>query len=175
MGLRYLRIDSADILKSFNCGIHNMDIFIHSSLDSLIQQNKKYSLFIVEDDEVIVGMYVISTGHLVDSDGVFHEIPEGEPWIYLGKELQVQDAQRYETQEIDYLAVREDLLKTGIGTAIIRKLSQDAMEKGYYFLTVDAYHDSQYSAIPFYEKMGFFALEEYSEEKNTLRMAKVLA
>lgn len=36
---------------------------------------------------------------------------------------------------------------------------------------IDAYHDKDYSAIPFYEKCGFFALQEFSEEYDSLRMA----
>ena len=35
--------------------------------------------------------------------------------------------------------------------------------------TMDEY--IHYSAIPFYEKQGFFALQEYSDEYDTLRMA----
>ena len=50
-----------------------------------------------------------------------------------------------------------------------------AMDKECFFLTVDAYHNAEYSAIPFYEKMGFFAIEEFSDDSDTLRMAKRLA
>lgn len=38
------------------------------------------------------------------------------------------------------------------------------------FMTVSAYHSKDYSAIPFYEKQGFFAIQEYSDEYDTLRM-----
>lgn len=78
----------------------------------------------------------------------------------------------YPTLEIDYLAVRSDLRDKGIGTEIIAHLSETAHVKKCYFLTVDAYHTKGYTAIPFYEKQGFFALQEYSEEYDTLRMAK---
>lgn len=46
-----------------------------------------------------------------------------------------------------------------------------AQSNGCFFLTVDAYHDDEYSAIPFYEKCGFFALQELSDEYDSLRMA----
>ena len=39
------------------------------------------------------------------------------------------------------------------------------------FLTIDAYHDNEYSAIPFYEKQGFFALQEFIEDYDSLCMA----
>lgn len=47
-----------------------------------------------------------------------------------------------------------------------------AKDRKCYFLTVDAYHSKSYSAIPFYEKQGFFALQDYSDDFDTLRMAK---
>jgi len=78
----------------------------------------------------------------------------------------------YPTIEIDYLAVRKDLRERGYGTEILTEITEAARRKGSYFLTVDAYHDREYSAIPFYEKLGFFALQEFSEEHETLRMAK---
>jgi len=46
-----------------------------------------------------------------------------------------------------------------------------AAQKDLFFLTVEAYYDNNYSAIPFYEKNGFFPLQELSPNNNTLRMA----
>lgn len=77
----------------------------------------------------------------------------------------------YPTLEIDYLAVRKDLRGKGYGSEIMAELVKKAKSKNCYFLTVDALHIKGYSAIPFYEKNGFFALQEYSDESDTLRMA----
>ena len=41
-----------------------------------------------------------------------------------------------------------------------------------YWRVYDAYHDAEYSAIPFYEKCGFFALQELSKDYDSLRMAR---
>ena len=172
MELEYLSGESVDTLKDFECGIQSMDAFIHSSLQSFLQHNDRYDLVVVsEKDNGIVAMYVTSTGGFVDCNGEFQDILIGKPWEYLDDDLQVHDGVRYSTLEIDYLAVRKDLRYKGYGKEIISKLSRQARESDCYFLTVDAYHDTEYSAIPFYEKCGFFALQEYSEEQDTLRMA----
>lgn len=117
-------------------------------------------------------MFVTSSGIFVDHDGEFQDLPLGKPWGYLDDDFEMHSGTMYPTLEIDYLAVRRDLRDKGIGTEIIAHLSETAHVKKCYFLTVDAYHTKGYTAIPFYEKQGFFALQEYSEEYDTLRMAK---
>ena len=172
MVLRYLRADSAEVLSDFECGIQNMDTFIHSSLSSFLEYNPRYMLDIVEtDNHDIVGLIVTSAGGFVDYDDEFHDYPNGKPWTYWNEEWELKEAVRFPTLEIDYLAVRKDLRGNGIGTEIVEELSRRAKKTGCFFLTVDAYHDTKYTAIPFYEKCGFFALQEYSEDSDSLRMA----
>ena len=171
--LKYSREDSADILKDFECGIRAMDDFIHSRLDSFLNNDSRYSFYVALDDEHgIVAMFVTSSGIFVDHDGEFQDLPLGKPWGYLDDDFEMHSGTMYPTLEIDYLAVRRDLRNEGIGAEIIAHLSETAHSKRCYFLTVDAYHTKGYTAIPFYEKQGFFALQEYSEEYDTLRMAK---
>ena len=171
--LRFSKESSADILTDFECGIHVMDEFIHGSLNVFLQNDPRYSFYVIFDDSLgIVGMCVTSAGVFVDHDGQFEDIPFGKPWGYFDEEFQLHSGTMYPTLEIDYLAVRKDLREQGFGREIIAELLAVAAQKNCYFLTVDAYHDSEYSAIPFYEKCGFFALQEYSEDHDTLRMAK---
>ena len=103
-------------------------------------------------------MYIISAGIFVDKDGVFENIPYGKPWAYLDEDSGMQYATMYPTLEIDYLAVRKDLRKKGYGSLVIEELSKTARNRNCYFMTVSAYHSKDYSAIPFYEKQGFFAI-----------------
>lgn len=150
-----------------------MDDFIHGSLASFLEKDPRYSLYVAIDDcQGIVAMFITSPGIFVDHDGEFQDLPFGKPWGYFDDDLQMHAGTMYPTLEIDYLAVRKDLRQRGIGSEIIDNLSQTARNKNCYFLTVDAYHTQDYTAIPFYEKQGFFALQEYSEEYETLRMAK---
>lgn len=170
--LRYLKGSSASILEGFECGIQKMDAFIHESLDAFLKNDPRYSFFVVVEEELgIVAMFVTSSGMFVDHDEEFDDIPFGKPWGYMGEDLKMHAGMMYPTLEIDYLAVRKDLRGKGYGSTIIEELSRIAQNKGCFFLTVDAYHDAEYSAIPFYEKCGFFALQELSEEYDSLRMA----
>ena len=171
--LRFSKGLSTDILKDFECGIQTMDEFIHGSLDSFLKNDPRYNFYVaIEDGLGIVAMFVTSAGIFVDHDGEFEDIPLGKPWGYMDDNLEMHSGTMYPTIEIDYLAVRKDLREKGYGTEIIDEIADTAKHKGCYFLTVDAYHNRGYSAIPFYEKQGFFALQEYSEEQDTLRMAK---
>ncbi len=171
--LRYSKELSADILKDFECVIQTMDEFIHGSLQTFLSNDSRYNFYVaVEDDLGIVAMFVTSAGIFVDHDGVFEDLPFGKPWGYMDEDLEMHSGTMYPTLEIDYLAVRKDLRGKGYGTEILSEITNTAKCRGSYFLTVDAYHNRSYSAIPFYEKRGFFALQEFSEEHDTLRMAK---
>ena len=171
--LRFSVESSADILKNFECGIHEMDVFIRDELQAFLKNDPRYQLNVAIDEiKGVVAMFVISSGIFVDNDGEFHDIPYGKPWSYMDEDFQIQSGTMYPSLEIDYLAVRKDLRTSGYGSKIIEEISIRAKSKNFYFLTVDAYHAKGYSAIPFYEKQGFFALQEYSEEYDTLRMAR---
>lgn len=170
--MSFSKEERADLLNGFECGIPVMDEFIHTQLDTFLRNNPRYTLYIVKNDEAdVVAFFVISTGAFVDDKGEYTELPSGEPWGYLDEDLGPQACQRFPTLEIDYLAVRQDCRNKGIGHHVMLELIGLATERDVFFLTVDAYHDTSYSAIPFYEKQGFFALQEYSVDSNTLRMA----
>lgn len=149
-----------------------MDNFIHCSLESFLKNDSRYQLNVAKDDALgIVAMFVTSPGNFVDNGDEYQDLPLGKPWSYLDEESQIQSGMMYPSLEIDYLAVRKDLRNNGYGTRILEELLLRAKEKNCYFLTVDAYHTKGYSAIPFYEKRGFFAIQEYSDDFETLRMA----
>lgn len=170
--LRYSKESYANVLDDFECGIPKMDEFIHESLNDFLMNDPRYSFFVAEEEGLgIVAMFVISSGMFIDHDEEFDDIPFGKPWGYMGEDLQMHSGMMYPTLEIDYLAVRKDLRTKGFGREIIEELSRIAHSKGCFFLTVDAYHDCDYSAIPFYEKCGFFALQDFSENYDSLRMA----
>lgn len=169
--LQYTKEISTKTLEGFECGIAKMDDFIHHSLDAFLKNDSRFNFYVVRDGQDVVAMFVTSRGMFIDHDDVFDDIPFGKPWGYLGKDFRMHSGMMYPTLEIDYLAVRKDLRGNGFGSAIIDELSKIAQSIGCYFLTVDAYHDNEYSAIPFYEKCGFFAIQELSEDYDSLRMA----
>ena len=171
--LSFSKEERADLLNGFECGIPVMDEFIRTQLDDLLSNDPRYSLYVVRNDGAdIVAFFVISIGAFVDNKGEYADLPFGKPWGYMDEDSELRSCLRYPTLEIDYLAVRKDCRNNGIGHQVVLELIGLATERDMFFLTVDAYHDASYSAIPFYEKQGFFALQEYSVDSNTLRMAK---
>ena len=57
-----------------------------------------------------------------------------------------------------------------IGKVIIQNLVDLARRQKSDFITVDAYFNETYSAVPFYEKVGFIPVESIREGSDTLRM-----
>lgn len=175
--LQFSKESDAKILQDFTCGIDAMDEFIHGDLSTFLNNDPSYQFYVAREQESgeIVAMYVISNGIFIDNNKEFNYLPFGQRWGYLDDELELREGTMYPTLEIDYLAVREGFRKQGYGREVISELTRTATNKGLYFLTVEAYHDEEYSAIPFYEKTGFFPLQELSPESNTLRMAMRIA
>ena len=149
-----------------------MDDFINDGLEEFLQNDPHYHFYTVSNNEQgIVAMLVTSQGGFVDYNNDYLHLPFGKPWGFLNEDAQLQTRMMYRTLEIDYLAVRKDLREKGYGTRIISDLSTIARDKELYFITVEAYCKGDYSAIPFYEKMGFFPLQAYSSQYDTLRMS----
>lgn len=147
-----------------------MDLFIHDGLEYILQEPKYNFYTVVDDSNVIVAMFVYSEGKVLREKNEYLEIIEdGSPHATFENGC-VIDRICYDTLEIDYLAVQEEYRNRGIGSTIISQLALLAKKKGKHFLTVDAFHEEGYSAIPFYEKNQFITVEEYKKEKDTQRM-----
>lgn len=168
--LHFQKQTSHFILQDFYCGVPKMDSFIRDGL-CYILKDPKYNFYIVRnDDNDIVAMFVYSDGVVIREKNEFHEIIDtGSPYaIFEGG--YIVDKICYYTLEIDYLAVQEEYRNQGIGSTIIAQLAHLAQSLGKHFLTVDAFHEPTYSAIPFYEKNQFIAVEDYKETQDTMRM-----
>ncbi len=174
MKLIFRKQTSASVLSDFHCGVGVIDAFIHGQLEEVLDR-QKHSLYTVHcETGKLVAMFITSPGAVLRSKGAKLEIEEtGTPHTTFDNG-EFHDMIRYDTLELDYLAVREEYRGQYIGTEIIEKLSERAVMENRYFITVGAYHDGTYSAIPFYEKNHFCAVEEYDENEDTLRMYKYI-
>lgn len=168
--LHFQKQESHYILQDFYCGVLKMDFFIKDGLEYILK-DPRYNFYVVKDDNgVIVAMFVYSEGKVIRGKDEYIEIiDEGCPHAVFDDGC-IIDAVCYETLEIDYLAVQEEYRNQGIGSTIISQLAQLAKGQGRHFLTVDAFHEEGYSAIPFYEKNHFIAVEDYKKEQDTQRM-----
>ena len=168
----FRREASAKILKGFNCGIREMDNFIHFKLDDFLSDHKNQLFVVYNEDKVIVGMFVLSEGYFYDDNDAFIDSPAyGKPFAVLDRQTgSTKIAKRYSTIEIEYLAVEKDFREQSIGTEIILAITDLANSQHTPFITVDAYVTIHYSAVPFYEKCGFTHLENQDRGYDTMRM-----
>ena len=170
------RHSSAEALKSFECGIKEMDQFIHRDLSGFLVDHKN-QLFVVRDmQNAVVAMFVLSEGFFFDNSKAFEDMPAyGKPFAILDKVTgTTKFTKRYSTVEIEYLAVSKDLRGTHIGTSIIQAIANLARSQSTQFITVDAYCTMNYSAVPFYQKCNFKILENQDRTYDTVRMLYVV-
>lgn len=152
----YERADDMSVLSDFYCGIYDMDTFIHKSLQGAISR-EGLDTYLVKDGNEILAVFAICEHSL-------------------RTRLSTGEYVNYDTIEIEYLAVRKDRQKCGIGRSIINQIIEKMMQ-GRNMLSVSAYVDidSKYSAVPFYEKCGFHRIGgRLHDLADYVRMVRIL-
>lgn len=177
MRLFFRKQTSTKVLSEFYCGVGTIDEFIHGNLKFVLDDDM-YSFYTVHfETGELVAMFITSPGAILRKKGAKLKIEETGTLHTTFDDGEFHDMIRYDTLELEYLAVQEeyrDNKKDRIGSKIIEELTAQARNEGKYFITVGAYHESGYSAVPFYEKNQFCAVEKYDEDKDTLRMYKYI-
>lgn len=174
-------LDDVSQLADFNCGIKDMDNFIHSGLASSLK-NHYCNLFSVTLNDEIVAMFSLSFDSLeLDLDSL-EEILDNlsssnKPNLSSNYVDTFLSKHHYPALEISYLAVRENYRRQGIGKAVVDSIAEMAQRQktaGCMFLTVEAYIEEDYSAVPFYNACHFEPCEYKKPDKETLRMFRTL-
>lgn len=153
-------LSETSILSSFHCGIEEMDVFIHETLQNAITANACKAFCLYAENEV-VAIYAMNFDALIlktqEAYNLLHR--DREPIdIKLEYEDIFKSVQSHPAIEISYLAVRQDCQKKKLGTLIIDHIIEEAISQtlaGCQFVTVSAYDTPKYSAVEFYEKCGF--------------------
>ena len=161
----------ASILSDFTCGLQKMDTFIHHHLQSYLDKYPCSAYCLCNEEEKIIAFFVIRYDTLV----VFDEESSDDHKIIYDTELPTAiPVNEYPSIEIEYLAVAKNFQRQGIGRICMQQIINLADEVcqrlKIEFITVDAFKSDGYSAIPFYEKCHFSALEYPDSTKDTLRM-----
>lgn len=157
-----------------------MDAFIHSGLEDSLKNHycNTYSVYL--DDE-LVAMFALSFDSLeLDSDSL-EEMTEGlsgnKPDMSREYVETFLSKHHYPALEIAYLAVKEKYRRQGMGKSIVNAIADMAQRQnmaGCMFLTVEAYIEKDYSAVPFYYSCHFEPCEFKKPNKETLRMFRAL-
>lgn len=155
-GLIYERTDDMSVLSDFCCGVFDMDDFIHRSLQNAVLR-EGLETYIIRSDKEIIAVLSICEGVL-------------KTRIATGQLIE------YKTEEIEYLAVRKDKQRRGIGRSIINWIVERYRGK-MTMLSVSAYIDidTKYSAAPFYQKCGFLIVSKPKHDlDNYVKMARII-
>lgn len=155
-GLIYERTDDMSVLSEFCCGVFDMDDFIHHHLQNAVLREGLETYIIKSGKEVLAVLSIcesvlktrIATGELIE----------------------------YKTEEIEYLAVRKEMQRRGIGRSIINWIVERFRGK-MTMLSVSAYRDidTKYTAAPFYEKCGFLIVSKPKHDlDNYVKMARII-
>lgn len=174
-------LDNVSQLDDFNCGIKAMDDFIHSGLANSVR-NHYCNLYSVTLDNEIVAMFSLSFDSLeLDWDSLEeildNQSSSNKPNLSSNYVDTFLNKHHYPALEISYLAVGENYRRQGIGKAVVDSIAEMAQRQktaGCMFLTVEAYIEEDYSAVPFYNACHFEPCEYKKPDKETLRMFRTL-
>lgn len=174
-------LDNVSQLDDFNCGIKAMDDFIHSGLANSVR-NHYCNLYSVTLDNEIAAMFSLSFDSLeLDLDSLEeildNQSSSNKPNLSSNYVDTFLSKHHYPALEISYLAVKENYRRKGIGKAVVDSIAEMAQRQktaGCMFLTVEAYIEEDYSAVPFYNACHFEPCEYKKPDKETLRMFRTL-
>ncbi len=159
----------ANILSEFTCGLQPMDDFIHQELQSYLNNgNLAYCVRNLDNNEIIAFFVIaLDTEIIIDDD-----FQDDLKTIY---DINANQ-EKYQSLEIEYLAVLNKYQKQGLGRAcldfICENYSMFFPNKSIDLITVSAYKSAQYSTTMFYYKCDFSQLEDFNPNSDTLRMYK---
>lgn len=190
------RADDTSALRHFECGLEDMDRFIHDQEQGLAKyiECRLSTLWLVYEGEKVVAFFALSKDVLVlnhqDRDHINKDeklsssLPDKENSVFWERD-------KYPAIEIDFFAVckeKREIKGNHLGTAIIESIAQIAAKDPFsstLFLTVEALHTPQYSTIGFYKDYCGFEFSEkareayeynmrYGNNSTTCRMYKVI-
>lgn len=149
--LEIFPLENVSRMFSFSCGEESMDEYIRNGLQQSIEAHF-CKAFEVKCKGEIVAFFALNFDSLEYED-VF------------------KNKHSYPAIEISFLAVRNDVRNSGIGSAVLSeiiRLGKAQPIAGCQFITVMAYYRKGYSAAGFYKKKGFTKIKGGGKE--TIRM-----
>lgn len=178
--LEIQKLSDANELKDFYCGIDTIDDFLHGDFKDYLYLGI-CKAFVVKESGNVVAMYSLDKFNVYIGDDVKSRMREGVkpiPQEALDPDNPYWRLPLIDSIEITYLAVAKERQHQHLGSFIIEKIIQDLLadnECTSPLLTVRAYKSETYTAVPFYEKCGFFPTEDASASKPTLCMYRIIA
>lgn len=179
--MKICKIRDIDELKTFQCGIPEMDNFIHNELAYSVEGH--YCVpYALKDGKEIIAFYALGYDSLVFPADYFDDFlhgyaSSGRPDIPPRYWSTFKNKQHYPAMGISYFAVSATYQRQHIGSALLEDILSRIRQKndaGCQFVVVDALVTDCYSAIGFYAKVGFTVCEDKKPYKDCVRMYRVL-
>lgn len=169
--LFFERTMDASVLSGFSCGIDSMDEFIHQELQNYLWMGS-CQMYVIYDGDEVIAMFCLDNHNLCLSEVAKEKIQEGvKPSPTNAPETDSSYWYRtfYDAIEITYLAVIKERQHQHIGSFIIERIMDKVAHDADVccdFVTVRALKHKDYSAVPFYQKCGFYPAEKEIEGRN---------
>lgn len=169
--LSFERTTDARVLSQFSCGIDSMDEFIHTELQDYLWMGN-CQMYVIREDEEIIAMFCLDNHNLCLSEVTKEKMQEGvkpSPQDAPDADNPYWYKTFYDAIEITYLAVAEARQHQHIGSFIIERIMDKVAHDtdiNCDFVTVRALKHDNYTAVPFYQKCGFFPAEKEVEGRN---------
>lgn len=177
--LSIVQVPDTSSFVSFDCGVDEMDHFIHSGLELSVKNNfcRLYSVN-MNDTPVALFSLTFDSLYLDQDDKTDLQLLKGDG-ITSDYSDTFWSKRHYPALEISYLAVSTNMRNKGLGSFLIEEIALMAIKQktgGCQFLTVEAIAngDEGYSAVGFYSKQNFTACEYPNPAKATRRMFRPL-
>ncbi len=173
------RENSACVLSDFECGIAQIDEYIHNNLQVDLQ-NHACNLYVVYTaDRQIAAMFALSSDSIVLDNDDRDDVSCGvwSPNFETGEQKdRFLEQTKYSAIEIYHLAVHKDFQGKHLGRFIIQEIIKQVKSKaiaGCQFITLNALFDKGYCTSNFYAKCGFLMTTRNGSIQNgtnTIRM-----
>lgn len=164
--------DEYESLKTFESGNARMDDFIHDYLSACSRSHFCITYYVrLKPKGEVIALFSLSNDSVDLNEDDFDDMRIGAA----GTELPIIEAnfrERFEQKctypslEITYLAVSKKYQNLRIGSTLIdfiANIARNQKVSGCVFLTVNALHTANYSAVSFYEKNHFAKLTPVSQ------------
>ena len=164
--------DEYESLKTFESGNAQMDDFIHEYLSACSRNHFCITYYVrLEPKGDVVALFSLSNDSVDLNEDDFDDMRIGAagtelPMIEADFRERFEQKCTYPSLEITYLAVSKKYHNLKIGSTlidVIANIARNQKVSGCVFLTVNALHTANYSAVPFYEKNHFAKLTPVSQ------------
>jgi len=175
------RADNTSALSDFRCGVKSMDDFIHDKENGLAKfiEFGLSNLWLVYEGEKVVAFFALSKDTLIldqhDANSITKDTKDKKLPSQLPPKDEIELWEKFPAIEIDYLAVREEKRKQGLGTVLVSKIVDFAAKDSLSatkFITVNALDTKEYSAVGFYKRCDF-KLSEHAAGKHQYKDSDV--